>query len=162
MVGLRLKRGLGSGQHTHGGGQSQLSFPWRSQGQNVAPVPAGLQQLSSLVPISAPFPCTAPASTGLQTRAGFVISHLSILPLDTAWLCGSTRSQLCPCCGGCGMCLAGPLQGCCSPHHTRGNQSPALKAPRSAEVLPAGSARAALLLLCLNAGPFVDSEAPTP
>lgn len=47
-------------------------------------------------------------------------------------------------------------------HRTRGNQSPALKAPRPAEVLPGGSARAALLLLCLNAGPFVDSEAPTP
>lgn len=52
--------------------------------------------------------------------------------------------------------------GLLSPHHTRGNQSPALKAARSAEVLPGGSARAALLLLCLNAGPFVDSEAPTP
>lgn len=48
-----------------------------------------------------------------------------------------------------------------SPSHAW-QSKPALKAPRSAEVLPGGSARAALLLLCLNAGPFVDSEAPTP
>lgn len=41
-------------------------------------------------------------------------------------------------------------------------KAPGTKAQRSAEVLPGGSARAGLLLLCLNAGPFVDSEAPTP
>lgn len=78
-LGWGWSQGLGSGQHTHGGGQSQLSFPRRSQGQDVAAVPAGPQELSSLAPISPPF---SVVSTGLQNRAHFAISHLPILPFD--------------------------------------------------------------------------------
>jgi len=41
-------------------------------------------------------------------------------------------------------------------------KAPRTKAQGSAEVSPGASERAGRLLLCLNAGPFVDLEAPTP
>lgn len=121
-----------------------------------------LRNFPALLPSHHPFQLSA---RGYKTELILPFPIFQSFPLtlpSTAWLCGGTRRRLCPRFGGCGMWLAGTWQGCCSPHHTRGNQSPVLKASCSAEVLPGGSARAALLLLCLNAGPFVDSEAPTP